>query len=111
MIAYCGLDCDSCDVRQAAQDPEKARILAEAFHAEGYPDAVPGWFRCQGCMGPEDLVWDGGCDMRTCCMKKQFSNCAACGEFPCAHALKFEADDGTHAAAIGRLRALRENRE
>ena len=108
MLAPCGLTCTDCEIYTAAQDPKKAEELAIEWQKFD-KNAKPEWFKCRGCHGEDELVWDGGCDIRECCIKiKKLDNCSLCDDFPCEHILNFENDEHDHhTAAVANLRKIR----
>ena len=109
LIAACGLDCGNCLIQKAANDRAFAEKLAAEWRQSGRPQATADWFRCQGCHGPEDLIWTRDCKMRSCCIKtKKLANCSQCGEFPCSLIDQFEHDgQSRHAKAVRYLKELR----
>lgn len=109
MIAPCGLNCDECSIRKAANDRGYAEKLAAKWRKSGRTKAAADWFKCQGCHGPEELVWSAPCDIRTCCTKtKALANCSYCSEFPCSLIEKFATDGyAHHAKAVQHLKELR----
>jgi hypothetical protein len=108
MIAACGLNCDECSIRKAADDKEFAEKLAAQWRKSGRSEATADWFKCQGCHGPDELVWWGGCKIRSCCIKRRrLSNCSYCSGFPCLLIEEFEKDGyAHHAKAVQHLRSL-----
>lgn len=110
MIACCGLDCHTCEIGQAAKDPALAEKLAEAWRREGYEKAEPGWFRCPGCMGPDEGHWSADCAIRACCRERQIANCSECSGFCCEKLERFAGEYDHHTRAVDRLRALREQK-
>ena len=110
MIAPCGIDCAECSIYRAANSPAEAAKLAERRRAAGHEQAIPGWFRCQGCHGAEGLLWSGGCQIRRCCCsERHHEDCSLCDAFPCETITSFEDDgDKHHRAAVQRLRVRRQ---
>jgi len=74
MLAYCGLNCENCDIYKAANDKELAIKFANEMKNAGHTDANPDWFVCQGCKGADDLCWSENCHMRKCCREKDIDN-------------------------------------
>ncbi len=113
MIAACGLNCDECQIRKAANDREYAEQLAAQWRQSGNQEAAADWFKCQGCRGTDELVWSDNCKIRQCCIKtKELENCSYCGQFPCSFVEKFEKDGyAHHAKAVQHLRELKSSRE
>jgi hypothetical protein len=107
-LACCGIDCESCEIRKAANDPAFAEELAARWRKRR-PDARADWFRCLGCDGPEDRLWDGDCKIRACCKQKGYQNCSQCESFKCGLVSAFESDGyAHHKQAIQRLERLRD---
>ena len=87
MIAYCGIDCSTCESRLATQsgsDEELAKIadkLSKLYHAEVKPEYVV----CDGCKEGErhSYFCSNMCAMRKCCVEKHYETCIECGDFPC----------------------------
>lgn len=105
LIAPCGLDCRACDIYQAAHDPDAAVRLAEAFRAEGRADAVPEWFRCEGCPGDREAHWSSDCGILACCVDDRgLASCAACDDFSCRRLEEWATRSPRYAAALERLR-------
>ena len=111
-LAACGLDCGACPIRKAANDRGSAEELAEDWRKTGHPEAEADWFKCQGCHGPEGLVWGKDCKIRECCAKdRRLKNCGQCVDFPCELIIEYENDGHAHhRAAIKRLREMKERR-
>jgi hypothetical protein len=105
-LAACGMNCGECPIRRAANDSAFAKQLADEWRKSVHPEARAEWFRCQGCHGPESLIWTEDCGIRQCCVKDRYlKNCSQCGAFPCDRIVAYENDGNpTHRAAINRLR-------
>lgn len=52
LIAVCGIDCESCDIRKAPQDPEAAERIVAWFKKEGLLNEDEGYERAT-----EILIW------------------------------------------------------
>ncbi|MCL5270188.1 MAG: DUF3795 domain-containing protein [bacterium] len=108
LLAPCGIECGSCPIRRPAGDPAIAETLAADWRKAGRAAARADWFKCQGCRGPEALVWDENCKIRHCCLhEKRLAHCGLCPDFPCVLITQF-ANDGhpTHRAAVERLKGM-----
>jgi hypothetical protein len=104
MIAPCGLDCAHCEIYRAAHNPETAERLAEAWRANGYPEAKAAWFRCQGCHGERGVCWSADCRLHACAVTERgLDYCSQCVDFPCGKLEIWAASAPHHAAAYGRL--------
>ena len=96
-IAYCGLNCASCDVYQAtAYDDDDMRAaysskVFEQFKIEVEPASVS----CYGCRDERPksgyCAW---CQVRQCAIDRGLENCATCEDYAC------EKLDKVHAAMI-----------
>lgn len=66
----CGLNCDSCENRDACG--------------------------CPGCLELEDGNWAGECDIKKCCEEKRLDHCGLCPKFPCdmLRNTSFDEEDG-----------------
>ena len=81
MIAYCGLDCETCDAYLAtihddqALREKTAKLWAELNDAPILPEHI----NCEGCRvdGVKTVYCDSLCAIRQCALKK---GVAACGE-------------------------------
>ena len=66
-LAYCGLDCGTCEFRPA---------------------------KCSGCQAAGGKVHWGECELATCCMSKKLEHCGKCSDFPCETLKAFAFDPG-----------------
>ncbi len=88
MIGYCGLDCDRCEALIATQrndDALRVKVAeewAKLFHAPIKPEHI----NCTGCKsaGAKTYYCDQLCEIRKCAIKKSFSTCADCSDYPCS---------------------------
>ena len=113
LIAYCGLDCESCPIHLATlqQDSQTkrnmridiARLCRETYGIHLLPEAVTD---CDGCQSATGRIFSGcaNCDIRPCAMGRKVSSCAYCKEYPCNQLQKHFQSDPTSQA---RLEALR----
>jgi hypothetical protein len=107
LIAPCGLDCATCDIRRAGQDPALAKRLAEQFRARGHANAVPEWFHCDTCRGDMGRCWSDDCWIQRCCVvERRLEHCGQCGQFPCTRLAERAARNERYAAALQRLREM-----
>ncbi len=115
MIAACGLDCSSCEIRLAATDPAAARTVVAWFQSQGWLAADEGLAEvierkmyCTGCRGDRDVHWSADCWILACCVDRHgHDNCSQCEAFPCAPLLDWSRQDESYGAALARLRQLR----
>jgi hypothetical protein len=92
MIAYCGLDCQSCPIHLATHEPSESksremrisivRICSEQYGMNLLPDEVTD---CDGCKSNTERLFSGclRCDIRSCAMDRKLESCANCDEYVC----------------------------
>lgn len=82
MIAYCGLDCETCDAYLAtihndqALREKTAKLWSELNHAPILPEHI----NCQGCRvdGEKTVFCESLCEIRRCALKKGVTTCGDC---------------------------------
>jgi hypothetical protein len=115
MIAACGLDCGSCEIRLAPIDPEAARVLVEWFRSQGWLSPEEGMAQvqerkmyCTGCLGDRTVHWSADCWILQCCVDEHgLSNCSQCAAFPCERLEAWAQQNSGYQAALQRLRDMR----
>jgi hypothetical protein len=115
MMAACGLDCGTCEIRLAPEDPAAARTVVDWFRrqgwlagGEGMAEAVARKMYCTGCHGDRDVHWSPDCWILACCVDERgLDNCSACADFPCERLVEWAGQSEAYGAALARLRALR----
>jgi len=83
-IAYCGLDCETCEARLATVHDDNvlrekvAKLWSELNGVEITPDMI----NCAGCRidGVKTPYCDTLCLIRQCAMGKGYETCGDCGE-------------------------------
>jgi hypothetical protein len=119
-MAVCGLDCGSCEIRLAPENPEAARIVVAWFQemgwldeSEGIAEVIEREMYCTGCRGDRSVHWSPDCPLLTCCVdEKHLEHCAQCDEFVCEKLEAFATDGQTrHREAVERLRKIAESRQ
>lgn len=87
LIAWCGMDCASCDayVATVKDDDELRAKVAEAWSKMFEGNFKPEDINCTGCTLPEGahVAYCYECVIRKCGIEKAVANCAYCSEFPC----------------------------
>ena len=84
MIAYCGLDCETCAAYLATVHDDQAlrektaRLWAELNHAPILPEHI----NCLGCRtsGVKTVFCEQLCEIRKCAREKGAATCGDCGE-------------------------------
>ncbi len=84
LIAYCGLDCETCEARLATihnDDEAKARV-AEKWSSLNQISITAEMIHCEGCRvdGVKTVYCDALCPIRQCAMQKSFETCADCAD-------------------------------
>jgi hypothetical protein len=104
MMAVCGLDCGTCEIRRAPDDPEAARVVVAWFHemgwleeSEGIAEVIERGMYCTGCRGDRSVHWSPDCPLLHCCVdEKHLEHCGQCSEFVCERLEAFANDGQTH---------------
>ena len=105
-IAYCGLDCESCEARLATINDDNAlrnKVAGEWSELNGVV-ITPEMINCTGCRieGVKTPFCDKLCPIRLCALSKGYETCGDCGEvFGCE---KLTMITGNNAEALERLK-------
>ena len=83
-IAYCGLDCETCEAREATitnNDELRAKVAKEWSEMNGV-DITPEMINCEGCRidGVKTPFCDALCPIRQCGLGKGYESCGDCAE-------------------------------
>ena len=83
-IAYCGLDCGSCEARLATVNDDndaRARVAKKWSELNGV-EITPEMINCAGCRieGVKTPYCESLCPIRQCAMGKKIETCGKCGE-------------------------------
>lgn len=117
MIAYCGLNCVTCQIYLATREknPKKqremregiARYIREHFDPKTRMEDITD---CDGCTAESGRLFSGcqKCDVRKCVRQKGLQNCAYCSEYPCEKLNKLYDSGGVEADAKKRLERIRD---
>ena len=105
-IAYCGLDCETCEARQATvnNDDELRIRIAKLWSELNGVEITPEMINCTGCRipGVKTPYCDSLCPIRQCAMKKQVETCGSCPEMKSCE--KVGAILANNPEALGRLK-------
>ncbi len=115
MIAACGLDCGSCEIRRAPTNPDAARVIVDWFRKrgwlsddEGMEQVIERRMYCTGCTGSRDTHWSSDCWILRCCIDERgLSNCSECEEFACDRLVDWAEQNDRYRAALVHLRGMR----
>jgi hypothetical protein len=92
MMAYCGLDCDSCPIHLATMEQDKSlqhtmRISIAQYCSEHYemnlqPEDIND---CDGCRSDTGNLFDGcrRCEVRKCAGGRDLESCGYCDDYAC----------------------------
>ena len=83
-IAYCGLDCESCEARLATvrnDDILRERVAKEWSELNGV-EITPAMINCEGCRmdGVKTSFCDSMCLIRQCALGRGIETCGNCDE-------------------------------
>ena len=83
-IAYCGLDCETCEARVATinnNDALRQKVAAEWSALNGV-EITPTMINCEGCRrtGIKTVFCDSLCPIRQCAMGRGYETCGDCAE-------------------------------
>lgn len=83
-IAYCGLDCESCEARLATvhNDDALRRKVAALWSDLNGAEITPEMIHCVGCRvsGVKTPFCDALCPIRQCALSRKVETCGSCGE-------------------------------
>ena len=92
MIAYCGLDCSSCDAYLATREnsvtkrQETARQWSRMYGQEIRAEQID----CDGCKSSGSRFFHcSNCEIRRCGIAKDVEHCAACDDYICETLAQF----------------------
>ena len=84
MIAYCGLDCETCEARLATirQDEALREKVAALWTELNGVEITPEMIHCVGCRidGVKTPFCESLCPIRQCAIGRNVETCGACGE-------------------------------
>jgi hypothetical protein len=111
MMAACGLNCETCEIRLARFDPQAADGLVNWLKSEGWlaadegmPQVIERKLFCTGCLGSRGTHWSADCWILTCCVDRHsLSNCSQCHEFPCARLVAWSEQNESYRQAFNTL--------
>lgn len=83
-IAYCGLDCETCEARIATanHDDVLRRKVAKEWSELNDVEITPEMIHCSGCRieGVKTPYCDSLCPIRQCALARGVETCGSCGE-------------------------------
>ena len=119
MIAVCGLDCGSCEIRRAPNEPDVAQRLVAWFKKEGWlkedegiNEVIERRMYCMGCRGDRSVHWSADCWILKCCVDdKGHEFCYECDLFPCERLLEWAKQSDDYNQALQRLKKMKEKHD
>jgi hypothetical protein len=92
MLAYCGLECDSCPIHLATLEPDKLRrkemkisIAKQCVEIYGMIIKTEDITDCDGCNAVNPRLFSGckNCEIRSCALSRKIMSCAFCNDYVC----------------------------
>ncbi len=84
LIAFCGLDCETCEARLAtlSNDDELRKKVAKLWSELNAAEITPEMINCLGCRtdGVKTPYCESMCPIRQCALGKGYETCGVCGE-------------------------------
>lgn len=100
-IAYCGLNCETCEARIATiNNDEKLRVkVAKEWSKLNGVEITPEMINCVGCRidGVKTPYCDKLCPIRQCAITKDIDTCGDCKEFKSCEKLAMIIDNNKEA--------------
>jgi len=100
-IAYCGLNCETCQARLATinNDDSLREKVAKEWGELNQMEFKKEWINCQGCRidGIKAMFCDSMCEIRQCALGKAFNTCKDCAEKNVCNKLKMITDHNKEA--------------
>ena len=116
MIAYCGLECESCPIHSATLEKDRSSQLtmrvsiaqqcSERYGMTMKPDDITD---CDGCIVDSGRLFSGclKCEIRKCAGLKNIENCAYCNDYACEKLMDHFLLDPGPQARLDEIRQLR----
>ena len=106
-IAFCGLDCETCQARIATihDDDGLREKVARLWSDLNGVEITPEMINCSGCRidGVKTPYCDSLCPIRQCALSRKVETCGDCGEMESCE--KLGAITGNNADALKRLKS------
>ena len=84
LIAYCGLNCETCEAYIATKndDNELRKKISKNWSELNNVEITPEMINCDGCRidGVKTIFCDSICQIRQCALEKKVETCADCEE-------------------------------
>ena len=107
-IAYCGLDCETCEAHLATvnDDDELRKKVAKLWSELNQVESTPEMINCDGCRvdGVKTVFCDSLCPIRQCALGKDIETCGDCSEMD--HCGKVKMIIGNNKEALDNLKNI-----
>ncbi len=92
IIAYCGLNCETCPIHVATLEPDKAiqsemrnsiaKKCNEVYNIQMDAEEITD---CDGCKANTGRIFNGciDCEIQKCATARNMESCGLCPDFPC----------------------------
>jgi len=119
MLAACGLNCETCEIRLAPFNQNAATAVLKWFKSQGWlaenagmPEVLERKMYCTGCLGSRETHWSADCWILACCVdQRSRNNCSECPDFPCDRLIEWSEQDMIYKEALANLRKLNQSRQ
>lgn len=100
-IAYCGLNCETCEARIATinNDNELRKKVAKEWSELNKVEITPEMINCTGCRveGAKTMFCESLCPIRKCAKEKNYETCGDCEELMKCEKIKMIIDNNAEA--------------
>ena len=100
-IAYCGLNCETCDARLATinNDDELRQKAAKLWSELNGVEITPEMINCTGCRidGVKTPFCESLCPIRQCAVSKDYETCGRCSDMETCEKLRMITGDNPDA--------------
>jgi hypothetical protein len=101
LMAYCGLDCETCDARLATirDDDELRKKTADLWTELNGVEITPDMINCLGCRvdGPKTPFCESLCPIRQCALGKDVETCGECASLDSCDIIRMITDNNEEA--------------
>ena len=101
LMAYCGLDCETCDARLATirDDAELRKKTADLWTELNGVEITPVMINCLGCRvdGPKTPFCESLCPIRQCALGKGVETCGECASLDSCDIIRMITDNNEEA--------------
>jgi hypothetical protein len=107
LLAACGIDCTTCDIRLAPGDSVIRQGIVDWFRESLHREVAPDQIRCSWCKGDRTAHWSADCWILHCCVDERgLEFCSQCADFPCPRLVQWASQDEGYGRALERLKGM-----